>query len=81
MDPTFWRHMADLMMGQDRSRGRGDLIRVFKPDTAEFAELLVVEIGKGFVKTRLIRAVEAEQIDLPESCPFITQMERKPARP
>lgn len=72
-DPTFWRHQADKIIGHDKlaAKGRGDIIEIYKPDTSEYVELLVVEIGNGFVKTRLISHSKPEDVALSDESPLI----------
>jgi hypothetical protein len=74
-DPTFWRHQADKIMGHDvlNAKGRGDILEVFKPDTSEYVELLVTEIGKGFVKTRLISHSKPDDVAVPDASPLTTK--------
>lgn len=75
MEQTFWRHQAEQIVGHEKSipRGRGDIIELYKADTGEYAELLITEIGPGFVKTRLIRDAKAPEVTVPESNPFTTK--------
>lgn len=58
--PEFWANSADKIMGHDKAnpKGRGDIIEVRKLDTGLYAELIVMEVGRGYVVTRLIRTYE-----------------------
>ncbi|MCC6172070.1 MAG: hypothetical protein IT481_08580 [Gammaproteobacteria bacterium] len=75
LDPAFWAGQADKMMGHDRSRPRGvgDIIELRKPDTGLYAELIVTEIGKGFVRVTLIARAEPEGAEAPEASPLTTK--------
>lgn len=72
MDPTFWADHVAKIMGFDKTNplGRGNIIEVRKLDTGLYAELLIVEIGIGFVRTVLVRSAEPETVDIPESSPL-----------
>lgn len=73
LDPIFWAGQAEKIMGHDKMnpRGRGDIIEVRKLDTGLFAELLITEIGKGFVKVELLRKTEQQDVQLAEDCPLV----------
>jgi hypothetical protein len=73
LEPAFWSHMVEAIMGQDKKGGRGDIIEVYKADTSQFAELLIVEIGVGYVKTKLLRDTGADDAQLPEDAPLKTK--------
>lgn len=75
LTPTFWSGQAEKLMGHDKAnpRGRGDIIEIRKLDTGLYAELLVVEIGKGFIKTELVRRAEPEAVTVPDDSPLTTR--------
>ena len=75
LNANFWAAQADMIMGADKTKpkGRGDIIEVRKADTGLYAELLVTEIGKGFVKVKLVSRAELEAVDLPEESPLKTR--------
>lgn len=73
LDPTFWAGQVDKIMGHDKSKGRGDIIEIRKADISLYAELLIVEIGAGFVKTVLISEAKPESIEIPASSPLATK--------
>jgi hypothetical protein len=75
LEPTFWTGQVDTIMGQDKSkpRGRGDIIEVRKADSGLYAELLVIEIGKGFVKVKLIARAEPEAVEVPAKSALTTR--------
>lgn len=75
LDPTFWAGQADTIMGHDKTkpRGRGDIIEVRKADSGLYAELLIVEIGKGFVRVKTIARAEPEAVELPEKSALTTK--------
>lgn len=72
-DPRFWAGQASKMMGYDGRKGRGDIIVVRKPDSGLYAELLVTEVGPGFVRTVVVFEAEPEAVDLPAKCPLETR--------
>lgn len=59
--PEFWKMQAQVIAGHDKvnPRGRGDIIEVRKLDTGAYAELLVTEVGPGFIRVRPLKASEA----------------------
>jgi hypothetical protein len=73
--PTFWAAQAEKIMGHDKlkPKGRGDIIEVRKPDSGLYAELLVTEIGTGFIKTVLVRSAEPPAVEVPEGRPLATK--------
>lgn len=73
VNPVFWANVADIIMGADKAapKGRGDIIEVRKLDASLYAELLIIEIGKGYVKTLLVRGAEPPEVVVPEESPLI----------
>lgn len=75
LEPTFWRHVSTKIMGHNQAtpKGRGDLIEVRKLDTGLYAELLITEIGNGYVKVAMLRMAEPDVADVPDDAPFLTR--------
>lgn len=74
LEPTFWSAQAEHMMGHDKRGGRLDIIEVRKPDSGLYAELIVEEIGKGYVKVRPLRLSEPQPTKaISDSSPFETR--------
>lgn len=73
LDPTFWADQVGLMSGHDKSKGRGDIIEVRKLDTGLYAELLVTEIGVGFVRVELIGSTEPKAVEIPAGAKMATR--------
>lgn len=75
LDPTFWSEQAAKIMGHDQANpgGRGDIIEIRKPDTGLYAEVLIVEIGPGFVKVIPVRVAAPETAEVPEKSPLTTK--------
>lgn len=73
LDPTFWATQVGKLMGHDKTKGRGDIIEVRKADTGLYAELLVTEIGVGFIKVKLIARAGDEAVALPKDAAFTTR--------
>lgn len=75
LEPEFWRDLADKVMGHDRTnpKGRGDIIEVRKMDTGLYAELIITEVGPGFLKVRQLVRDEPEVAKLPDDCPLQTK--------
>jgi hypothetical protein len=73
--PEFWRMQAQAIMGYDKAnpKGRLDIIEVRKPDTGMYAELLVTEVGPGFVRVRPIKAYEPAPVEVKDDCPLTTK--------
>ncbi len=71
-DPAFWTNQADEIMRPDH-KGRGDIIEVWKADTCELAELLVVEVGKGYVRTVLLREASVSEVLIPDDSTLTTK--------
>lgn len=64
--PEFWKSQAGTIAGYDKTnpKGRGDIIEVRKPDTGTYAELLVTEVGPGFIRVRPLKAYEPPPVEL-----------------
>lgn len=75
MDSHFWASIAEKIMGQDKTapKGWGDLIQIRKRDTEQFLEVMVVSIGKGFVKVVPLRGYEPKAVSEPETAPLTTR--------
>lgn len=76
LEPTFWTDAVAGVMGYDANnpKGRGDIIKLWKPDTSESATLRIIEIGKGYIKTRLEgRWTEGATKQLPDDARFTTR--------
>lgn len=75
LEEQFWASIADKIMGQDKNnpKGIGDIIEIRKRDTALFAEVIVVAIGKGFVKVQPLRAYEPKAVSEQEGSPLIAR--------
>lgn len=76
LNPRFWVDVVDKVIGQDKTKpqGRGQEIRCWKADTAHLFYLVIVEIGPGFIKTKLVRDGGAEAVkELPEASPLTTK--------
>lgn len=60
--PEFWKQLAQTIKGHDKTnpKGRGDIIEVRKPDTGAYAELLVTEVGEGYIRVRPLKYFEPE---------------------
>ncbi len=68
MQPYFWVDAVDKLSGHDSNytRAIGDIIEVRKLDSGLYAELIVREIGKGFIKVDQLRMAEPEAVIVPE---------------
>lgn len=67
LSPEYWASHADTVMGHNKADPKGflDLIKVRKPSTAEYWELLIVGIGRGFIKTKIVKELRAAEIESP----------------
>lgn len=68
-----WVNLVDKIIGHDKARGPGDRIEVWKPDTGAFGEMIINEIGPGYVRANFIRAYEPKVAEIPEGVPFVTR--------
>ena len=68
MRPEFFAEQAALLMGHtlNTPKGVGDIIVVRKLDTGDYWELIVREIGKGYIKTQLIAECKPVAVAVPE---------------
>ena len=75
LQPRFWAGQADKIMGHDKTKpkGRGDIIEVRQHSTGLYAELLVTEVGTGFIKTILLRQGQPKDVTIPEGSPLTTR--------
>lgn len=73
MDPGFWASQSDKVMGFDKTKGRGDIIEIRKPDTGLYAELIIAAIGKGYVKTELLMKHEPKVVTVAKGSPLTTR--------
>lgn len=73
--PEFWAEQSSVLMGHDPAKpsGRGDIIEIRQLNTGLFVELIVREIGKGYVKCEVLRRQEPEAVAVPDSSPLGTK--------
>lgn len=72
-DGPAWVNLAPAIMGHNKAGGRGDIIEIRKLDTGLYAEVMIQEIGQGFVKVVPIRAYQPEVIAIADDVPFKTR--------
>lgn len=72
MEPPFWAGQVDQVMGA-ATKGLGDIITVRKLSESLYAKLLIVEIGKGFIRTIKVEEARAAVPDLPEGVGLTTR--------
>lgn len=68
-----WSNLVSKIIGHDKTRGPGDRIEVWKPDTGAFGEMIITEVGPGYVRANFIRAYEPKLIEIDEDVPFVTR--------
>jgi len=73
MKPDFWATQAHKLMGHDKQKGRGDILRVRELRTGAMAEYQILELGVGYVKVNKIREAAAPSAEIPESSPLTTR--------
>jgi hypothetical protein len=75
LKPEFWVDLASQVMGHDAAnpKGRGDIIEVRKLDTGLYAELIVTEVNKGFLKVRLQHKDQPAIAEVSEGSPLTTK--------
>ena len=75
LEPRFWIDQAEKLMGHDKlkPKGVGDIIELRQPSTGLYVELIVTEVGTGFIKVKPIRAFEPPKIEIPDDVPFKTK--------
>lgn len=75
MEPTYWVDIASQVMGHDKAapKGRGDVIEIRKLDTGLYAELIVTEVGNGFLKVRQLLRDQPAVPEVSEGSPLKTK--------
>ena len=75
LEPSFWVDIASQVMGHDKAnpKGRGDVIEVRKLDTGLYAELIITEVGNGFLKVRQLLRDQPVIPEIAEDCPLKTK--------
>lgn len=75
LEPTFWVDIAPQVMGHDKAapKGRGDVIEVRKLDTGLYAELIITEVGNGFLKVRQLLRDQPAVAEIAEGSPLKTK--------
>jgi hypothetical protein len=73
MQPNFWADHAELFLGQDKKGGLLDKIEVRQLATGLYAELLITEIGRGYVKVKLIKDSPPDSVAVPADSPLTTK--------
>ena len=73
--PEFWKSQAEVIRGHDKAnpKGRGDIIEIRKPDTGLYAELLVLEVGPGFLRVKPLKSFEPEVVKEAEGSSLTTK--------
>jgi hypothetical protein len=72
MEPPFWAAQVDQVMGA-ATKGLGDIIIVRKLSESLYAKLLIVEIGKGFIRTIKVEEARPAIPDAPEHTGLTTR--------
>ncbi len=69
MRPEFFAEASATIMGHNPTspKGLGDVIVVRKLDTGDYWELVVREVGKGYVKTQLKAECRPAEVIVPET--------------
>lgn len=75
MEGAFWVDQAPHLMGHDEKnpKGIGDIIEVRQRSTGLYAEFIVREIGKGFIKVERLRMAEPAPVVIAENAPLTTR--------
>ena len=68
---SSWSNLVAKIVGHDKIRGVGDRIEIWKPDTGAFGEMIINEIGPGYVRASFIRAYEPKPVEIEDSVPFV----------
>ena len=71
--PEFWAGVVDKISGHDKQGGRGDIIAVRKLDSGLYAELLILELGPGYIRTQLVRESIPAEVTVPEDSGLTTR--------
>lgn len=72
LDPTFWVDQAGQIM-RCPHKGLLDIIELRKPDAALYAELVILGTGAGYVKVKVLKSAQDDQIDIPAESPLTTK--------
>lgn len=75
LEPSFWVDIAGQVIGHDPAnpKGRGDVIEVRKLDTGLYAELIITEVGRGFLKVRQLLRDQPDVPEVAENSPLIVK--------
>lgn len=71
-NPLFWATHAEKIMGHDLKKGIGDLINIRQRSSGLLAQVIVLEVGKGFLKCGLVEngRYQPPEITIPEDSPL-----------
>jgi hypothetical protein len=75
LKPEFWVDLASQVMGHDPAnpKGRGDIIEVRKLDTGLYAELIITEVNKAYLKVRMQHKDQPAVAEVAEGSPLTTK--------
>lgn len=73
LDGPFWTDAAETIKGHDGKQGRMDIIEVRKADTGQYWELIVDEVGKGYLKVHLLFRDPIVIPQVSEGSPLVTK--------
>lgn len=70
LEGPFWTDAAEIIKGFDGKGGRQDIIELRKPDTGDYWELMIDEIGKGYLRVRVIYRDTPPAVSVPDDSPL-----------
>jgi hypothetical protein len=75
LKPEFWVDLAPQVIGHDPTnlKGRGDIIELRKLDTGLYAELIITEVNKAYLKVRLQHKDQPPVAEVSEASPLATK--------
>lgn len=75
LNPSFWSGQVEKIMGHNKTnpRGRGDIIALRQISTGLYVELLVLEVGTGFIKVEPIREFQPKDVTISDTSPLTTR--------
>lgn len=70
LEGAFWTDAAEVVKGFDGKGGRQDIIELRKPDTSEYWELMIDEVGKGYLRVRVMYRDNPPAAIVPDDSPL-----------
>lgn len=73
LEPSFWVDASEVIAGHTGKLGMQDIIEVRKADTGQYWELMIDEVGKGYLRVRVLLRDTPPIVEIPETAPLATR--------